>query len=122
VAAVAQSLTAWLGERHGSGEQLQVAPSWRIDENRWSACRHGVEGLMADLDTGESRPTVACLEELLETLEPWAERLGCGAQLRDARRLIERNGAIAQRAVAADSGIEAVAPWLASRFLESGAG
>ena len=34
-----------------------IHESWRIDQNRWSACRHGLEGEMTDLVTGERRPT-----------------------------------------------------------------
>jgi carboxylate-amine ligase len=118
VAAVAQALTAWLADRHDSGEELPVAASWRIEENRWSACRHGVEGTMADLDTGEARPTRARLEELIELLGPVAGRLGAGDALEEAARLTDRNGALVQRQVSAAGGASAVARSLAERFLE----
>src|SRR5207302_2169626 len=56
IAAVAQTLVAWLGARHDAGEELTVDPAWRIEENRWSACRAGIEGEMADLQSGRRRP------------------------------------------------------------------
>jgi carboxylate-amine ligase len=118
IAAVAQALAAWLAERHDSGERLPVAASWRIEENRWSACRHGVEGTMADLGTGRLRSTRDCLEELIETLAPVADRLGAGDSLAGAVRLTACNGALVQRQVAADGGAFAVARSLAERFLE----
>jgi carboxylate-amine ligase len=118
VAAVAQALTAWLARRHAAGERLAVAPDWRIDENRWSACRHGTFGEMADLQTGEQRPTQALLEELLEALHPVGEALGSDDDLAHAGEMIARNGAVAQREVAGRAGIAAVPRWLAARFLE----
>jgi carboxylate-amine ligase len=121
IATVAQALLAWLGERHDRGELPPVAPTWRIEQNRWSACRYGVEGDMADLQTGSTRPTRACLHELLDALEPVAARLGSGASMARARELVEANGAIAQRRVAEKArkaGPSTVAGWLASQFLE----
>ncbi len=118
IAAVAQSLVAWLGERHDAHERLPVHRSWRIAENRWSACRDGVEGTMADLESGRRRSTREQLKELLDALEPFAQRLGGAAQLAHARVLVDVNGAIAQRRIAAESGIAAVPRWLASRFLD----
>lgn len=118
VAAVIQSLVAWLGQRAQSGEHLAVAPGWRIDENRWSACRHGVEGHMADLQTGELRPTRAWLEELLDALDPVARDLHCSDELMRARNLIERNGAIVMREIAEREGVRGLGPWLARSFLE----
>ena len=51
VAAFVQSMAGWLAERHDAGEVLATAPTWRIEENRWAAARHGVEGTLADLHT-----------------------------------------------------------------------
>jgi carboxylate-amine ligase len=118
IAAVAQSLLAWLGARHDSGDLGAPAPTWRIEQNRWWACRNGVDGDMADLQTGEVRPTRECLSELLDTLEPVASELRATDGLARARELIESNGAIAQRRAAARAGIGSVAGWLASQFVE----
>jgi glutamate---cysteine ligase / carboxylate-amine ligase len=118
IAAVTQALVASLGERYDAGERFDVASSWRIEENRWSACRYGVEGGMAGLVSGERRPTRGILEELIETLSPTARRFGGGSALDHARSLVERGGAIAQRRVARSGGVHAVAGWLAERFLD----
>ena len=107
VAAAVHALVVWLAGRHDAGDLPEPAPTWRIAENRWSACRHGVEGELADLRTGERRPTRAVLDELLGTI---------GADL--ARPLVERNGAIRQREVAAAHGVRALGPWLAQRFAD----
>jgi glutamate---cysteine ligase / carboxylate-amine ligase len=118
IAAVAQALLAWLAERHDSGDLGDPVATWRIEQNRWWACRDGVDGDLADLDTGELRPTRERLRDLLVTLEPLASRLGGSKGLIRARELVECNGAIAQRREAARVGISSVPGWLASKFLE----
>ena len=118
IAAVAHSLVAWLAERHEAGEELPCDPTWRIAENRWSACRWGVEGTLADLRTGESRPTRDRLHDLIHAIAPAAARLGCEAELERAHGLVEENGAMRMRAVAAEGGVRAVAASLADRFSE----
>jgi carboxylate-amine ligase len=117
IAAVCHALVSALGDRFDAGEELATAPSWRIAENRWSACRDGVEGTLADLATGERRPARERLHELLTWLEPVAERLGCAAELASAHELVSENGAIRQRAAAEMGGIHRIPEWLAGRFL-----
>jgi carboxylate-amine ligase len=118
VAAFCHALVGRLAERYDAGEALPVADSWRIGENRWSALRWGVEGNMADLETGERKPTAERLRELIEAIRPAAGRLGCEAELAIAAAMVERNGAIAQREAVAGNGAFGLARWLADRFLE----
>jgi carboxylate-amine ligase len=109
-----------LVERHDAGETLPAAPSWRIAENRWSACRHGLEGTMADLVSGEVARTSERAAALLDDVAGAADRVGCAAELAAARAALGANGAARQRAAAAaaDSvGPPGVAAWLAERFL-----
>jgi len=120
LAAVIHALVAWLAERHDAGEALDSDATWRIAENRWAACRHGLDAQLADLRTGAARPARELLAALLEELDPVAARLGCADELRAARRLVDRNGAERQRAVAAERGLPGLAEWLAGRFLAAG--
>ena len=117
VAALAHVLVARLAARHDEGERLPCHPTWRIEENRWSACRHGLEGMLADLDTGELRPARERLRELLNQLEPTAALLDCRAELASARELTDAIGAERQREAAGErGGAQAIARWLVSRF------
>jgi len=100
------ALVRELAARHDAGEPLPVHPTWRIAENRWSAARHGLDGYMADLDTGERRHTRERLAELIELV---------GAE--GASSLAVENGAMRQREWAAEGGPEAVVRALAARFL-----
>ncbi|MEA2404977.1 MAG: glutamate---cysteine ligase / carboxylate-amine ligase [Thermoleophilaceae bacterium] len=115
VVATVHSLAAWLADR----EPQPSAPSWRIAENRWQALRHGLDGTLADLDTGEPMATRDRLYALLDELAPTAATLGCEAELSHARGLVESNGAIRQREVHANAGIHGLTEWLVAGFEES---
>lgn len=94
--------TAAIGEVvHALVKRLAERPepvheSWRIDENRWSACRHGVDGEMADLASGERRPTRELLAEL------------------GAPSVADR--AARRREIAAERGLRGLVAWMADRF------
>jgi carboxylate-amine ligase len=122
VAATVQALVVSLSERHDEGERFGVAPAWRIEENRWSACRHGVTGRMADLRTGTPSATSELLHGLIEHLQPYAARLGGAGALQHAHALVDVPGAVAQRRIFRDSGPREVASWLAERFLDGARG
>jgi carboxylate-amine ligase len=115
VAAAAQALLVWLGERFDAGERLAVHDTWRIEENRWSATRWGVEGEMRDLDDGEREPTRARLHCLLDAIGPTAERLGNARELEQAHALVDANGAVRMRA-AAGGDPHAATRWLMKRY------
>lgn len=120
IVAMTQALVAWLGGRHDRGERLPVADTWQIEENRWSACRYGVEGEMVELATSVRRPTRALLSELIDELGPAAQQLEAQSALAHAQRMVQVNGAIEQRRAAqAGGGAHAVARWLTERFLQA---
>jgi len=93
VATVAHALVTRLAD-----EPIPAAEAWRIDQNRWAACRHGVDAVMADAVTGERMPTRERLARVLGTPPP---------------RL---DGAARQRALAADRGLRGLVAALASAF------
>jgi carboxylate-amine ligase len=121
VTAVVHALVARLRERSHAGEPLAGADTWRLEENRWRAARWGMDAELAHLETGAATPARECLAALLDDLAPYAERLGCTAELRDAARLGAANGATRQREVAGAGGdLRAVAAWLADAYVPSG--
>ncbi|MDX6726082.1 MAG: glutamate---cysteine ligase / carboxylate-amine ligase, partial [Baekduia sp.] len=117
IGALVQALVATLADRHDAGEDLGAAPSWRIGENRWSACRHGVEGRWLDVRTGGACPMRDHLHALIDAVAPAAARLRCAAELEAARDLVERPRATMARQIAHDGGARALAAWQADRFL-----
>ena len=118
VMAVVHSLAAWLAARFDAGDALHVAPTWRIEENRWSALRNGVEGTLADLASGERVETRERLGAVLVLLAPTAVELGCAAELDLARAMVEENGAMRQRRAAGSGGdLRALVDWLATSYI-----
>jgi len=114
IAAVGHAVVAWLSARARAGDLRPPVSTWRIEQNRWSALRHGVEGNMAELRSGRLRTTRECLADLLDAIEPFALDLGCADQITHARRLVEANGAIRLRR-AGDP--HAATAWAAQQFL-----
>lgn len=112
IAAFAQCLVVWLGERHDAGERLPSHDSFRIGENAWSALRYGLDGWLLDLDTGEPEATRDRIHAVLSELDPVAARIGCAAQLEHARTLLVDNGAERQRSVNEREGMAGLVRWL----------
>jgi glutamate---cysteine ligase / carboxylate-amine ligase len=114
LAAVVHALVATLVDRHAAGElEPDPAETWRIAENRWAACRHGIEGRWIDARSGRVTPMRDHLHRLLDALGPAARRHGCEEQLTAARDLVESPRAGLARA----AGPTAHAAHLADSFL-----
>lgn len=119
IAAVYQCLLVWLAERYDDGELLPAPRQVRIAENAWRAARYGARGYLVDLETGEPVETRRRVSDLLDLLEPCAERLGTGWALLTARALLADNGADRQRYVATSEGLEGLVAWLAEETVAS---
>ncbi|MET0162227.1 MAG: glutamate--cysteine ligase [Microbacteriaceae bacterium] len=96
LAALVQCLVEHLSERLDRGEPLEVLPPWYLRENKWRAARYGMDTILIRNRAGDERLVTEDLAELLETLRPIAERLGCSAELDDAAVILE-HGASYQR-------------------------
>jgi glutamate---cysteine ligase / carboxylate-amine ligase len=113
IAAICQSLVAALVDRLRTGEPLPVQPTHAVAENRWRALRDGLGAELADPLTGSPEGVRYRFARLLEELEPYAARLGCGVELGWAWPLLARNGAERQREIAAERGVQGLLEWLA---------
>jgi carboxylate-amine ligase len=117
IAAVVHALVATLAARHDAGEPLGAAPTWKIGENRWSACRHGVAGTWIDARTGATEPMADHLHGLLDALAPAARELGCATELEHARDLVEHPRAAHARTIAQEAGAPGLAEHLCEQLL-----
>ncbi|SET80490.1 carboxylate-amine ligase [Oceanicella actignis] len=95
VAALYQSLLAYLFRLRTRNQRWRLYPHTLIRENRWRAQRYGVSGELVDHGRARLAPMADLVEELIDMLGPDAEALGCAAELRHAR-------AIAAQGVSAD--------------------
>ncbi|MEJ7824457.1 MAG: carboxylate-amine ligase [Solirubrobacteraceae bacterium] len=97
LAALIQAMVKELSEHYESGQQLAVYPWQMLDENKWLAARHGLEGEIVDLPSSERVATRALTRRLLDRLTPHAQDLGSADALSGIADLLERgNGAARQ--------------------------
>jgi carboxylate-amine ligase len=95
--ALIQAMVHELAAHFDDGSTLGEYPWQMLDENKWLAARHGLEGEIVDLPSDERVTTKALTKRLLERLTPHAQQLGSEAALDGIRDLLERgNGASRQ--------------------------
>jgi len=105
VAALAQSLVDDLSSRVDRGEALPGARDWVVRENKWLAARWGLEADMIVDDRGTLRPIRDVVTELVHTLAPTADRLGCARELDDVHHILDVGpGYLRQRGIVAAGG------------------
>jgi carboxylate-amine ligase len=88
--ALIQAMVHELVEHFDAGSELAEYPWQMLDENKWLAARHGLDGEIVDLPSNERVTTTALTRRLLERLEPHAQQLGAADALDGIRDLLER--------------------------------
>jgi carboxylate-amine ligase len=97
LAALIQAMVKELAEHFDEGKHLGEYPWQMLDENRWLAARHGLDGELVDLPSNERVPTKALARRLVDRLRGHAEDLGSAAELEGIEDLLQRgNGAARQ--------------------------
>jgi carboxylate-amine ligase len=94
LAAMVQALVRELAEGFERGARLEDIPYEMLDENRWLAARHGLDGELVDLPGIGRAPTKQLARRLLDRAREHATDLGSRAELEGVDDLLERgNGA-----------------------------
>ena len=100
LAALIQAMVKELCEHFDSGQQLSPYPWQMLDENRWLAARHGLDGDLVDLPSSDRVATRTLSYRLLDRLKEHAEDLGSADALEAVREILSHgNGAHRQRVV-----------------------
>jgi carboxylate-amine ligase len=100
LAALVQAMVKELCEHFEAGGTLGVYPWQMLDENKWLAARHGLDGELVDLPSRERVATKALARRLLDRLREHAQDLGSAAELEAIDDLLARgNGAQRQMVV-----------------------
>jgi glutamate---cysteine ligase / carboxylate-amine ligase len=96
LAALVQAMVKELAEHYEAGKRLSRYPYEMLDENKWLAARHGLDGQLVDLPKTDRVPVVDLARRLMGRLRPHAEELGSASEFEGLEDILE-NGTGASR-------------------------
>ena len=99
LAALVQAMVKELSEQFESGERLANYPFEMLDENKWLAARHGLEGELVDLPRSERVSARGLARRLLDRMREHAQDLGSADALEGVEDLLERGNGAARQVV-----------------------
>jgi carboxylate-amine ligase len=92
--ALIQAMVKELCEHFEAGESLAPYPWQMLDENKWLAARHGLQGELVDLPSTEQVQTKVLARRLVDRLREHAQDLGSEGELEGIEDLLAQgNGA-----------------------------
>ena len=89
LAALIQALVKELAEHFDAGQELSRYPYEMLDENKWLAARHGLDGELVDLPTHDRVPTKALARRVLDRMREHAQELGSTTELDAVHDLLD---------------------------------
>jgi carboxylate-amine ligase len=95
LAALIVACVAQAARDHDEGVPAELTPGRMIEENMWRAIRHGLDGELIDLRSGDTYPALGAGDRLLSWTAPVREELGIDVALpalngsQRQRRMIE---------------------------------
>jgi carboxylate-amine ligase len=97
LAALVQAMVKELAEHFDAGRQLSSYPFEMLDENKWLAARHGLQGEIVDLPSSDRVATAELARRLLDRMREHCQDLGSESELEAVEDLLRRgNGASRQ--------------------------
>jgi carboxylate-amine ligase len=100
LAAMVQAMVKELAEHFEEGKRLSRYPYEMLDENKWLAARHGLDGELVDLPKQDRVRTSELARRLIDRLRPHSEELGSADELDCLEDLLDNgNGAARQKVV-----------------------
>jgi glutamate---cysteine ligase / carboxylate-amine ligase len=99
LAALVQGMVRELSEHFEAGKQLSKYPFEMLDENKWLAARHGLEGEIVDLPNYERVPMRALARRLVDRMRDHCRDLGSVDDLDAIEDLLERGNGAARQVV-----------------------
>ncbi len=99
LAALVQGLVRELCEHFDTGAPLSKYPFEMLDENKWLAARHGLDGEIVDLPSSDRVSTRALARRLVDRMRERCQDLGSDAELEAVDDLIVRGNGAARQVV-----------------------
>ncbi|MGE4428110.1 MAG: carboxylate-amine ligase [Solirubrobacteraceae bacterium] len=90
LAALVQAMVHELAAHHDSGDELGDYPHQMLDENKYLAAIHGLDGELVDLPTSDRVATRDLARRLLDRLREHAEELGSERELEGVADILAR--------------------------------
>jgi carboxylate-amine ligase len=89
IAALIQAMVKELAEHYEEGKSLSRYPYEMLDENKWLAARHGLQGDLVDLPKTDRVAAVELVRRLMTRLRPHAEELGSAEEFERLDDILE---------------------------------
>jgi glutamate---cysteine ligase / carboxylate-amine ligase len=100
LSALVQAMVRELSEHFQSGKRLSSYPFEMLDENKWLAARHGLDGELVDLPRSDRVQTRELASRLIERMRDHCSDLGSTGYLEAVQDLLDSgNGATRQQVV-----------------------
>ena len=99
LAALVQGLVKELCEHFDAGKELSRYPYEMLDENKWLAARHGLDGELVDLPHADRVQSRALARRLLDRVRDHCRDLGSADDLDAIEDLLERGNGAARQVV-----------------------
>jgi glutamate---cysteine ligase / carboxylate-amine ligase len=99
LAALVQGLARELADHFDSGKPLSRYPFEMLDENKWLAARHGLEGELVDLPSSDRVSTRALARRLIDRVREHSRDLGSLDDLEAVEDLLEKGNGAARQVV-----------------------
>ncbi len=99
LAAMVQGLVKELSEHFEAGKQLSRYPFEMLDENKWLAARHGLEGELVDLPNWDRVPARELARRLIDRIREHCRDLGSLDDLEAVEDLLEHGNGAARQVV-----------------------
>jgi carboxylate-amine ligase len=99
LAALVQALVHELAGHFEAGKRLSRYPFEMLDENKWLAARHGLEGELVDLPSSDRIPTRVLARRLIDRMRDHCQELGSVDELAAVEDLLERGNGAARQVV-----------------------
>ncbi len=99
LAALVQALVRELAEHYEGHVPLSGYPFEMLDENKWLAARHGLEGELVDLPSADRVPTRELARRLIERMRDHCTDLGSRHELEAVEDLLESGNGAARQVV-----------------------
>jgi carboxylate-amine ligase len=97
--ALVQALVRELGEHYDAGKKLARYPYEMLDENKFIAARHGLEGELVDLPKSSRVPTRQLARRVLGRARDHAQDLGSQAELEGIEDILDNGNGGARQVV-----------------------